>query len=83
MSFFTFKSKPLSSVSVNRYRWINIWMAILGHILALLPAVFSFSRPSPSSFRLLEVGRRDIFILLFRRHPGINGERFVGRDVIY
>ncbi|QCR09660.1 DUF2684 family protein [Brenneria rubrifaciens] len=34
MSFFTFKSKPLSSISVNQYRWINIWMAILGYILA-------------------------------------------------
>ncbi|CPR16812.1 hypothetical protein BN1221_02289 [Brenneria goodwinii] len=46
MSFFTFKSKPLSSLPVNQYRWINIWTSILGHILDSLPAVFGFNCPS-------------------------------------
>ncbi|MCL6317606.1 DUF2684 family protein [Pectobacterium atrosepticum] len=46
MSFFTFKSKPLSSVSVNQYRRINIWMAILGHLLVSVPVVFRISLPS-------------------------------------
>ncbi|QJA21800.1 DUF2684 family protein [Pectobacterium punjabense] len=46
MSFFTFKSKPLSNVSVNRYRRINIWMAILGHLLVSVPVVFRVSPPS-------------------------------------
>ena len=28
------------SLSVNRYRWINIWTAILGHIFIPLPVFF-------------------------------------------
>ncbi|MCG8707594.1 hypothetical protein JHU04_000783 [Brenneria sp. 4F2] len=86
MSFFTFKSKPLSSLPVNRYRWINIWTSILGHVLFPLPAVFGFNRPS-----LFVIGRfvrevtddDNIFILLLLHHVGINGRRFAGRDVLY
>ena len=27
-------------MSVNQYRWINIWMAILGHLFIPFPAIF-------------------------------------------
>ncbi|RII71922.1 DUF2684 family protein [Serratia odorifera] len=33
-------AKPLSSLSVNQYRWINIWTSILGYALAGLPVFF-------------------------------------------
>jgi len=33
-----------SSLSVNWYRWINIWTAILGHIFISLPAFFDAGR---------------------------------------
>ena len=32
------------SLSVNRYRWINIWTAILGHIFTSLPVFFEIAR---------------------------------------
>ncbi|AYZ30242.1 DUF2684 family protein [Serratia sp. FDAARGOS_506] len=34
------QAKPLSSLSVNQYRWINIWTSILGQGLARLPVIF-------------------------------------------
>ncbi|HCV67770.1 MAG TPA: DUF2684 domain-containing protein [Serratia sp.] len=34
------QAKPLSSFSVNQYRWINIWTSILGQALAGLPVFF-------------------------------------------
>ncbi|MBG6242527.1 MAG: DUF2684 family protein [Candidatus Symbiopectobacterium sp. Dall1.0] len=43
-AFLYLQSKCCSSrgVSVKQYRWINIWMAILGHLADGLPAVFCF-----------------------------------------
>lgn len=32
------------SLSVNLYRWINIWTAILGQFLSLFPAFFEIRR---------------------------------------
>ncbi|MCL6358219.1 DUF2684 family protein [Pectobacterium parmentieri] len=69
MSFFTFKSKPLSSVSVNRYRRINIWTAILGHLLVSVPVVFRVSSSSHLNIGHFFFYRRSlvvIFILLFQ-----------------
>ena len=37
------QAKPLSSLSVNQYRWINIWTSILGQGLARLPVIFALS----------------------------------------
>ncbi|ROH76079.1 DUF2684 family protein [Lonsdalea populi] len=51
------KAKPLSSVSVNRYRRINIWTAILGRFLVLLPVVFA--RRSRSSQVVSNTVRRN------------------------
>ena len=33
-----------SSLSVNQYRWINFWMAILGQFLSPFPAFFDGGR---------------------------------------
>jgi len=56
------------SLSVNRYRWINIWMAILGYFFTSLPVFFDWApilllnemEIFPDS-----VGNAHIYILLF------------------
>ena len=62
------------SLSVNRYRWINIWTAILGHIFTSLPVFFEIAR---ILLQLrLEIfpdtgGKLHIYILHFRWVIGI------------
>ncbi|AVZ82661.1 hypothetical protein DBV23_10630 [Edwardsiella ictaluri] len=34
------QAKPLSSLSVKKYRWINIWTAILGQGGGIFPLLF-------------------------------------------
>ncbi len=36
----TLQVKNTGSLSVNRYGWINIWMAILGQFFTLFPLFF-------------------------------------------
>ncbi|PVD40115.1 hypothetical protein C5188_23860 [Serratia liquefaciens] len=51
------QAKPLSSLSVNQYRWINIWTSILGQALAGLPVFFAlslFCAKLPAPFSSLE-----------------------------
>ncbi len=62
------------SLSVNRYRWINIWMAILGHIFTSLPVFFEM--PLILLLNGMEifpdtVVNVHIYILLFSRLIGI------------
>ena len=62
------------SLSVNQYRWINIWTAILGHIFTSLPVFFEmalillFNRMEIFPDTVVNV---HIYILLFRRLIGI------------
>lgn len=39
-STMSLKVTDTGSLSVNRYGWINIWTAILGHFFAQFPAFF-------------------------------------------
>ncbi|MDW3776397.1 hypothetical protein QWU01_06170 [Kluyvera cryocrescens] len=62
------------SLSVNQYRWINIWTAILGHIFTSLPVFFEMALIL--LFNGMEifpdtVVNVHIYILLFRRLIGI------------
>ena len=63
-----------SSLSVNQYRWINIWMAILGQILIPFPAFFDAGRIDEKKrvaiFPAIR-GNSPIFILHFSRLIGI------------
>ncbi|QBB14422.1 DUF2684 family protein [Edwardsiella piscicida] len=38
------QAKPLSSLSVKKYRWINIWTAILGQGGGIFPLLFCRKR---------------------------------------
>ncbi|RAY73748.1 DUF2684 family protein [Enterobacter quasihormaechei] len=68
-------------MSVNRYGWINIWMAILGHFFARFPVFFD--SPLTALKTLLEIfpdgaGNLHIFILLFSYLLGIKrGARLI------
>ncbi|HCU17594.1 DUF2684 family protein [Hafnia paralvei] len=35
------QAKPFSSLSVNKYRWINIWTAILSQTRHNIPVIFT------------------------------------------
>ena len=69
------------SLSVNRYRWINIWTAILGQFFARFPAFFDYGRIVPKMY--LEIfpdgaGNARIYLLLFRTLIGIKrGARLI------
>ncbi|MDM4205738.1 hypothetical protein [Klebsiella spallanzanii] len=63
-----------SSLSVNQYRWINFWTAILGQFLTPFPAFFDIRRIYGKrrwQFFLTTPGKAHIFILLFTPLIGI------------
>ncbi|KTH68082.1 hypothetical protein ASV19_20915 [Enterobacter cloacae subsp. cloacae] len=68
-------------MSVNQYRWINIWMAILGHFFARFPVFFDDALTELNS--LLEIfpdapGNPRIYLLLFTPVLGIKrGARLI------
>ncbi|TCD26125.1 DUF2684 family protein [Lelliottia amnigena] len=69
------------SLSVNQYRWINIWTSILGHFLAQIPAFFDIARITLKSLLEIFPGRAgNVFInaLLFESLLGIKrGARLI------
>ncbi|RAU38430.1 DUF2684 domain-containing protein [Enterobacter sp. RIT418] len=68
------KVNDTGSLSVNQYRWINIWTAILGHFLDRFPVFFDSALTVLKP--MLEIfpdaaGNTRIFILLFSGLLGI------------
>jgi hypothetical protein len=68
-------------MSVNQYRWINIWTAILGHFFARFPVFFDSSLTA-LKWRLEifpdAAGSSRIFVLLFSPLLGIKrGARLI------
>ncbi|OHY45209.1 DUF2684 family protein [Enterobacter roggenkampii] len=68
-------------MSVNQYRWINIWMAILGHFFTRFPVFFDSSL-TQLKLVLAKIpdgaGNTRIFVLLFSPLLGIKrGARLI------